>query len=505
MNNIKNIIASGLLVAVMLTASSCKKWVEYNPQDDFVITEQDYLKSEADYRAMAVGAYTPLQWLNQAVAVGEIVSDNAVSGGESASDVLSLQQIDDFTHYPINSTMSDLWQAAYEGVNRANYLHQYKTKNLAGQTVDFAGKDALYGEVYFLRAYYYFTLVKFFGDVPLFVDRRLTVVDTKSLQRSPAADVYAQIETDLLAAISVLPASQTDQGRATKYAAQALLGKVYLYQNKYAEAAAMLENVISPNAFSLVSDFQSIFLQSGENGPESVFEIQYSNGQGTYDWAHPTRGQGNFMVQMCGVRGLSGSANMPYNSGWSIDLPTQDLADAYEAGDQRKDATVFDVEAYKNNNPGLAVSYLVAPYKNTGYYNAKYLPRKGETSGQVELNYLNNFRTIRYADVLLMAAEANNKSGNDAKAQDYLNRVRRRAFNDNAHDITSTGTSLYNAILNERRLELAMEGDRFFDLVRTGRATSVLGPLGFVTGKNELFPIPQGEVDGSNLTQNPNY
>ncbi len=498
-------IVSSLLILSIIIGGSCKKWVEYNPKDDFAVTEQDYLRSEADYRAMAVGVYTPLQWLNQAVVVGEIVSDNAVSGGESASDVLSLQQIDDFTHYPVNSTMADLWQSAYEGINRANYLHQYKNKNLAGQTVDFAGKDALYGEVYFLRAYYYFTLVKFFGDVPLFVDRRLTVTDSRTLQRSSAQQVYAQIERDLLAAINVLPNSQNNPGRATKYAAQALLGKVYLYQKKYPEAASIFENVITPNAFSLVSDFESIFLQSGENGPESVFEIQYSNGQGTYDWAHPTRGQGNFAVQMCGVRGMSGSANMPFNSGWSIDLPTQDLADAYEAGDQRKDATIFDVEAYKNNNPSLAVSYLVAPYKNTGYYNKKYLPRKGETSGQVELNYLNNFRTIRYADVLLMAAEANNKSGNDSKAQEYLNQVRRRAFNDNLHDISSTGTDLYNAILNERRLELAMEGDRFFDLVRTGRATSVLGPLGFTTGKNELFPIPQGEVDGSNLTQNPNY
>jgi hypothetical protein len=123
------------------------------------------------------------------------------------------------------------------------------------------------------------------------------------------------------------------------------------------------------------------------------------------------------------------------------------------------------------------------------------------------LNYSNNFRTIRFADVLLMAAEANNKAtaANDAKAKTYLNLVRRRAFGDQLHDETATGTTLYDAILNERRLELAMEGERFFDLVRTGKAASVLGPLGFVTGKHELFPIPQGEVDISGLTQNPGY
>ena len=503
MKNVK--IFSVVLIVTMLT--SCKKWVDYNAHQDFLITEQDYLKNEADYRSMAVGVYSPLQWLNQVVPVGDIASDNSVTGGESASDVLSLQQIDNFTYYPINSTLADLWQVSYEGINRANYLYQYKAKNIAGDVVNFAGKESLYGEVYFLRAYYYFTLVKMFGDVPLFTDKRLTLSENKTLKRSPKADVYKQIETDLNNAIAVLPAVQTDKGRATKYAAQALLGKVLLYENKYDDAKAMLENVISSNAFSLVSDFNSIFLQSGENGPESVFEIQYSNGEGTYDWGHVTRGQGNYAVQQCGVRGLSGTAAMPYNPGWSTNLPTKNLADAYAAGDKRKAGTIFDVEAYKNANPALNVSYQVAPYENTGFYNQKYLPHKGETSGQVELNYLNNYRTIRYADVLLMAAEANNKAtaANDAKAQTYLNLVRRRAFGDNAHDITATGSVLYDAILNERRLELAMEGERFFDLVRTGKAASVLGPLGFKAGKNEVFPIPQGEVDGSGLTQNPGY
>jgi hypothetical protein len=211
------------------------------------------------------------------------------------------------------------------------------------------------------------------------------------------------------------------------------------------------------------------------------------------------------LVQMCGVRGLTGTNGMPYNSGWSFDMPTANLANAFAAGDKRKDETVFNVEAYKTANPSFGISYLVAPYKNTGFYNKKYLPRVGETSGQVELNYSNNYRTIRYADVLLMAAEANNKAGNDTKAQGYLNQVRRRAFGNTLNDITSTGSTLYDAILNERRLEFAMEGERFFDLVRTGKAASTLTSFGFVAGKHEVFPIPQGEVDFSGLTQNPNY
>lgn len=503
MNKIK--IASLLVFAALFT--SCQKWVDYNPHDDFKITEQDYLKTETDYRTMVISVYTPIQWLNQTVPVGDIASDNAVTGGESASDVLSLQQIDDFTLTPENSTLEELWKASYEGINRANYMYQYKEKNLAGETVTFAGKDALYGEVYFLRAYYYFNLVKLFGDVPMFTDYRLGLTDSKTLSRSPKADVYAQIEKDLNAAISVLPNTQSQKGRITKYAAQAMLGKVLLYEGKYDAAAAMLENVISSNAFSLVSDFASMFLASGENGPESVFEIQYSNISPYYNWGGTTRGQGNLSVQQCGIRGLNGSSAMPYAAGWSTNLPTAELASAYTTGDQRKAATILDIEAYKTANPSFTITYQVAPYKNTGLYNQKYLPRKGETSGQVELNYLNNFRTIRYADVLLMAAEAFNRAAtpNDTKAQLYLNKVRRRAFmvTDASKDITSTGTTLKQAIWDERRLEFAMEGDRFYDLVRTGQAAAKL--KGFITGKHELFPIPQREVEISGLTQNPNY
>ncbi len=503
MKNLQIKILGVLLAGTMLI--SCNKWVDYNPKDDFKITDLEYFKSEADYRSTAVGAYAPLQWLNQIVPIGDIISDNSVTGGESASDVLSLQQINNFTHTSVNGTTADLWQSCYEGINRANYMQQYKDKNPAGTTITFVGKDALYGEVYFVRAYYYFTLVKMFGGVPLFTDRRLTLADQGTLKRATATDVYKQIETDLASAIAVLPAVQVEKGRATKYAAQALLGKVLLYQNKFAPAAAMLDNVINSNAFSLVADFNSIFLPSGENGPESVFEIQYSNGSATYDWGHVTRGQGNYSVQQCGIRGLNGSAAMPYSPGWSTNLPTQNLAAAYTAGDKRKAVTVLDIEAYKTANPAFNITYQVAPYQNTGLYNQKYLPRKGETSGQIELNYSNNFRTIRYADVLLMAAEAYNKSANDLKAQTYLNLVRRRAFGNTLNDITATGNTLYDAILAERRLETAMEGDRFFDLVRTGKATVVLGPLGFVAGKHELFPIPQGEVELAGLTQNPGY
>lgn len=498
----KNLLyITGLLVTLALLPS-CKKWVDYDAHEDFLVTEKDYLQSSDDYNTMVVSVYSPLQWLNQAVPIADIASDNAVTGGENASDVLGLQQIDDYTYTPANDYLTEIWKSAYEGINRANYLTQYKDKNISGTSINFTNKEALYGEVYFLRAYYYFTLVKFFGDVPLFADRRLNLSDSRKLQRSPRADVYAQIEKDLNAAIAVLPNSNPQAGRVTKYAAQALLGKVLIYENKFDAAAAMLENVIS-GPFTLAPNFADIFLQSGENGAESVFEIQYSNLFPYWNWGAASRGQGNYAVQQCGIRGLTGTS--PYAPGWSTNLPTQELAKAYAAGDQRKDATVLDIEAYKTAHPEFTITYQTAPYKNTGLYNQKYLPRKGETSGQTELNYLNNYRTIRFAEVLLLAAEANNRAAtpNDAKARDYINRVRRRAFRDNLHDVTASGTALRQAIWDERRLELAMEGDRFFDLVRTGRAATVIN--GFKAGKNELFPIPQREIEISQLQQNPGY
>ena len=359
MKSINKIIGLVILLSVV---SGCSKWVDFNPHDQYAITEADYLKSSADYNSMVVSCYTTLQWLNQVMVIGDIASDNAVTGGENASDVLDLQQIDDYTTTPVNDHLTDIWKVAYEGINRVNYLVQYKDKNIAGEAITFAGKDALYGEIYFIRAYHYFTLVKLFGDAVLFTDRKLGVADFGKMQRSPKADVYKQIEVDLNAAIAVLPPTNTEKGRVTKYAAEALLGKVLLYEEKFAEAATVLEDVVN-GPFSLVTNFADQFLWAGENGPESVFEIQYSNGFPYWNWGGTTRGQGNLAAQQCGVRGIKGTDAMPYAAGWSTNLPTQDLANAYAAGDQRKDATILDMEAYKTGNPALKITYLVAPYK----------------------------------------------------------------------------------------------------------------------------------------------
>lgn len=484
-NKILSILFFGLMVI------GCDDYVDYDPKEDYRVVAEDYFASDADFEAALVGVYDVLQWTTYNIMIGDIASDNSLCGGESASDVPGLQRIDDFLTIADNDQLDRIWKYMYEGVNRANYLVENQDKLTSSR------KESLFGEVYFLRAYYYFELVKFFGDVPLFTQSRLTASDSGTLQRSPKADVYNQIEIDLNAAIAALPSSQSEKGRVTRAAAQALLGKVQLFQGKYDDAANTLEQVIG--VYSLVSDFGSQFLRSGENGVESVFEIQHSNTSNWYDWGFvPPGTEGNFMIIHHGIRGYSGPN---YAQGWSFNIPSQELADAYEAGDSRRAATVLDIEAFAAANNA---SYTEG-YEHTGFFNHKYIPRAGETDAQPELNYLNNYRAIRYADVLLMAAEANAlmSTPDEGKARDYLNQVRERAFGDSNNNITASGSALVDAIYNERHLELAMEGHRFFDLVRTGRAASTLS--GFVTGKHEVFPIPQTEIDISGLEQNPGY
>ncbi|WMI69152.1 RagB/SusD family nutrient uptake outer membrane protein [Mangrovimonas sp. YM274] len=478
-----------LVGTALLTVNACSNYVDFEPSETHEIVADVYFQSKGDYEAILTGCYDPLQWLYLNTLIGDIATENSLCGGESATDVVGLQQIDDYTHNPNNDNLTSIWQWCYEGVNRVNYLEENKAK------LDFEGKDAIYGQAYFLRAYYYFELVKFFGDVPLFTERRLDGTDSGTLQRTPKEEVYAQIENDLLEAVNSIPTTQTQDGRITKYAAQALLGKVYLFQDKFPEAAAMLQNVIG--VYSLVPDYESQFLRSGENGPESVFEIQYSNESEWYDWGCPTCGEGNFGIIHNGPRAYSGPQ---FASGWSFNIPTETLYNSFEEGDTRRDASILNIVAYAEET---GASYAEG-YEHTGYFNRKYIPRAGESGAQTELNYLTNYRAIRYADVLLMAAEANARGNIDEDlARQYLNEVRERAFGNSDHNISSSGTALVQAIWAERNLELSMEGHHFFDLVRTGQAATEIE--GFVSGKHDVFPVPQREIDISGLTQNPQY
>ena len=488
----KNIIYKLFIVSILTFGIvSCDEFVDYEASETYNIVADDYFKSSNDYEAALVGVYDVTQWTLYNFMIGEIASENSLCGGESATDVIGLQKIDDMIHDAENDQLTRIWQYMYEGINRANYMVENKDK------MDFSRKSELYGEVHFLRAFFYFELTKIFGDVPVFTNSRLTAGDSGTLSRSPQSEVYALIESDLQAAISALPLSKSTNGRATSLTAHALLGKVYLFQDKFDEAAGILEPLIG--LYTLPADPQSTFLKGGENGPESVYEIQHSKNSNWWAWDYVPQGtEGNFGVIHHGIRGYSGPL---YSSGWSFNVPTQDLVDAYSAGDKRKDVSILDIEAWAAST---GAKYTTG-YEHTGYFNNKYIPRAGESQAQQELNYETNFRYLRYADVLLMAAEANNRAtaSNDTKAQNYLNQVRARAYGNNSNASSSTGSTLTQEIWDERRLELAGEGHRFYDLVRTGQAAAEIS--GFVAGKHEVFPIPQTEIDVSNLTQNAGY
>jgi len=486
------ISAFAFTIVLGMTAVSCSDdFVDREPP--YTIGSENYFNSEAEYNQALIGAYDLLHASYVNVLLGEIASDNTASGGGSATDVIGFQQIDDMTHTPVNPNLKNVWDWMFAGVYRTSYILEFKDKT------DFPNKNQVIGETRFLRAYFQFELLKWFGPIPLKGDMRFLPGDVLTIPRSPVDDVYAAIEADLKFAVENLSPNASQAGRATKGAAQALLGKVYLYHEKFAESAAVFEDLINDGKYSLVTDYNSIFEHAGENGPESVFEIQYSEAQGaSFDCLQCS--EGNVAVGFSGIRNYSGPQ---FSSGYSFNVPQQEVVDAFEPDDKRKAVAILDIEAWAAAN---GATYGTG-YKHTGYFNRKYLPRTRsvDAPGDVNLTNPNNYRAIRYADVLLMAAEANSRGGiSESKARGYLNEVRRRAFGDTNHDINSSGTALTTAIWTERRVELVGEGHRFFDLVRTGRGTEIDG---FILGKHELFPVPIEEIQfaNGNWKQNPKY
>ena len=476
-----------------LTVTSCSDdFVDRSPE--YSIDSENYFNSKDDYNKALVAAYDLLQSSYLNVLLGEIASDNTLAGGESPTDVIGFQQVDDMIHTPVNSNLRDLWNWMFAGVQRANYILEFKDKT------DFSGKNQIIAEARFLRAYYQFELVKWFGGIPMKGDARFKIGDEKTIKRATVQEVYASIEADLIYASANLAAVPSQKGRATKGAALALLGKAYLYQNKFTQAATTLDSVITSNTYSLVTDYNSIFEEAGENNAESVFEVQYTDIEGA-GFGCLQCSEGNVAVGFNGVRNYSGSVFSP---GFSFNIPTKEAADAFEIGDRRKDVAILDIEAWAASTSAT----FGKGNEHTGYFNRKYLPRKrsANAAGDLNLTNPNNYRAIRYADVLLMAAEAYSRGGiDDTKARLYLNQVRRRAFGDTNHDITASGAALTDFVLAERRVELLGEGHRFFDLVRTGKAAGKIP--GFTAGKNELFPLPIEEIQFSNgnWQQNPGY
>jgi hypothetical protein len=480
----------------------------FSCSDDFVNVaspdenSEDFFNSETDYQLALVAAYDYLQTTSKFYQFAEIASDNTLCGGESAIDSPYLQQIDDMIHSPVGQSgggLRTMWQWMYEAVNRCNYIMEFQDK-----IENFPSKTSVIAQTRFLRAYYNFILVKWWGDVPMLIDKRIRFGDQFSIDKTPKADVYALIEADLIFAAANLPYIQNETGRVTKGAAQALLGKAYLYQDKFSEAGTVLQDLINngPHRLLTSTEYPNMFERDWENNIESIFEVQYSDSDGgSFDCFQCL--EGNYSVYFNGPRGFVDSTGK-FDAGYSFNVITQEAVDAFEPGDLRAETSILDIEQYIADNPGSSYD-ASGGYEQTGYFNRKYIARKGDLNiGDAALTNPDNYRAIRFADVLLMAAEALNRkpSPDDATAKIYLNRVRSRAM---LADVNLTGINLTNAIYKERRVELVGEGHRFFDLVRTGRAAQEID--GFTVGKNELFPIPIEEIQlsGNRWAQNPGY
>ena len=478
-----------LSIFLLVVSAGCDKFLSVNPP--YTQDVENFFETKEDYERALTGAYDLLQGSFMSFWIGEIASDNSIAGGESVNDSQGLHQIDDMTHGGVNNELRNVLRWNYAGITRANYLLENKDK------IDFQGKEHIIAEARFLRAYYYFELVKFFGDIPLIIDKRIGIEEAMQVPRTPKAEVYAQIEEDFAYAASILNSVASQKGRATKGAALAFLGKAYLYQNKFAQAASTFDEVIAMGMYSLIPDYNLLFSANNENNGETVFDVQYSGLEGGSYGCYICL-EGNAAVGFQGIRQYNGPV---YGDGNSYNLPTQALYDAFSSLDLRRGATILDIDAFIATQPNpSSISYAIGAGGHTGFYNNKYIKRQGEIGlPDNDLTSPVNYRVIRYSDVLLMAAEAHYQSGNTATAQSLVTQVRLRV------GVQPIPVNSIDVIYRERRYELSGEGHRFFDLVRTGKAADFIP--GFVVGKHELFPIPQVEIDlvGGNWSQNNGY
>ncbi|NCG14101.1 MAG: RagB/SusD family nutrient uptake outer membrane protein [Bacteroidetes bacterium] len=477
---------------IAMTIGSCENFLDVQPR--YVQDAENYFNQPSDYEMALTAAYDLLQTSYLTQWIGEIASGNAIAGGESVTGTEGLHQIEGMTHNAVNNELRSIFRWNYAGIARVNYMMEFQNK------IDFQGKNGILGQARFLRAYYYFELTKYFGDVPLVIDQRLGADQVTKLDRSPRSLVYAQIESDLRFASSTLPWSNPEKGRVDKGAALALLGKVQLYQGKHAEAVISLDSVINFGGYALVADYDTLWFAANENNSETVFDIEYSGLEGG-GYGCMVCLEGNAAAGFNGIRQYVGPF---YSDGNSYNLPTQDLYDAFDSTDIRRDATILDLDAFIAAQPNASsISYAIGGGGHTGFYNNKYIKRQAELGlPDNDLTSPLNYKVIRYADVLLMAAEANVQEGNDGQALSYVNSVRARV---NMPARVSGGSALLADIFTERRLELSGEGLHFWDLLRSGQAAQSI--TNFQVGKHEIFPIPQVEIDlaGGIWSQNSGY
>jgi hypothetical protein len=500
MRNIKIYIIASVLLAIL--GSCSESFLEVEPKGQFLTS--NYYQNEEQATAGLVAVYDVLRknsgGFENMITMMNAGSDDHFSGGGTATDGAGIQG---FSNYTLNATIMPMsfWSDHYQGIYRANVL----LEKLPGVPMDESLKTRFTAETKALRALYYFNLVRMFKNIPLFTTP-VSPNEMYNVTQATPESVYAQIEQDLLEAIPVLPniVSTDELGRLSKGAVIAILGKVYLYEGKNADAATQLAIVNgtdfnSPNEFGyqLLENFSDLWVFANTFNSESILECTHSN-LGNSGWGNwgSSSDEGNTVNQMVGprtyVQNTPAAPDLP--SGWSFNVITQDLYD-FMIGDPRFDATILDMVALETSGDA---SYIPG-YVNTGYFLNKFMPTKADVTtggGDKELNYKQDTYIIRLADTYLMEAEA--LGGTGARAQALLDAVRARV------GLGSVPVSIA-AIKAERRLELAGEGHRFFDLVRWGDAATVLASRGFVAGKNEIFPIPYKELINTKLVQNPKY
>ena len=508
----KYILGCTVVIVNLLIVTGCKKsFLAVAPQGQ--ITEEQALIDPAAADNLVTGVYNTLysqgtvglRW----VIVNQIASDDADKGSLPGENGFGVGDIDNFTFTTSNENFNELWKAHYLAIGRANKAIDVLAKTSFDTTV----RNRLLGEVRFLRGMYYFNLVRLFGGVPnitqviLPADANNTAYQT----RATKTEIYAIVTTDLQFAVDHLPlkgGAATKVGRANKYVAEAYLAKVNLYLQNWQQAYALSLDIINSGKYDLASNYATIFRESGANNIESVFEVETGPGKGptgTCDAISPNFS--NFQGPRANGAWSNNVDGKAYDGdlGFGINSPTEDLAAAYESADTRKAGTIITIDPV--NNTVLWDGFVIpnqALVQNQRYnYKAYHSPFKETPACNGYLDKDNkpkNIRLMRFAEVLLINAEAALNTGGDAATP--LNRVRARA---SLLPVAATQVNIWK----ERRLELAMETDRFLDIVRQGTAGSIMRAQGksFVDGKNELFPIPQAQIDlsGNRLKQNPNY
>ncbi|MFD2570323.1 RagB/SusD family nutrient uptake outer membrane protein [Spirosoma soli] len=476
-----NSIRLFLAASLTLLASSCgKNFVDLVPQD--VIPVGGFYKTEADIKSALTGTYGNLRGIyNSYYQYTELPSDNTRSFGESE---VGTGEFDKLTWQSSSTNLPNGWNDAYRTISNCNVILD-KITNVPFSSD--ATKNQYIGETKFLRALMYFNLVRYFGDVPLVLKEITTESDAYTYTRSPVADVYAQIEKDLQDAEKVLPAKYTgvNIGRATIGAAKSLLGKVLIQEKKWPEAEAKLAEVVNSGTYRILPNVSDVFGVGRDNNDEIIFAAQYVSGgfgEGN-SFAH------NFAPQPSGTTIISVTGN-------SFNIGTQDLYDAFEKGDVRRDAFIG----------------VFGTSPNIYYWSKKFVYNiTQQNEGD------NDWPILRYADIVLLYAEALNNNGKTSPALTQVNTIRQRAGLAPKTGLSAADTQL--AIEQERRVELCYEGHRWHDLIRWGKDVSTMTTFKakYLTldpananmspaPERKLYAIPLRETTlNPKIIQNPGY